>query len=115
FEGEEGECDETVTLNISIVPALEFIELCAAMPYTFEYTGHEYWEAGIYEIQINEALCAKLYLGFGEGSSCYFDGDAEGLPSGIINADCECEGEQFECPELGANIGDTCDDENAAT
>src|SRR5690606_34829994 len=92
FEGEEGECDETVTLTVTIVPAIEIIELCADMPYTFPYTGEDYWDAGVHEIEINETLCAILYLGFGEGGTCYLPGDAEEFPSGIINADCECEG-----------------------
>ncbi len=119
FTGLDGECDETVTLNITIIPSQQISELCFdGFPYTAPW-GEDFYESGIFARQLSAILCVELEITFDgeQGGPCYLLGEEGGTPTGIITADCGC-GEttiEYDCPEIQANFGDSCDDGNPNT
>ena len=122
--GVDGECDETVTLNLEVLDAPfteEFVSICDGEEYS--PFGFGPWdETGVYDVIIpaqNEDECDGLFrvnLFVGTGTTCTTE---EGI-SGTVEQDpntgeCFCqEGEPDPCADAGGDTdGDgVCDDED---
>ena len=124
FQGEDGKCDSTATLNLTIEPAEIIVEYVTTCEFFYQNSfGDFYFESGIYTEEYDEGeLCPTeytLYLTIAttpqpgaEPQPCYPEG-SQAL-TGTVDENCECQPNIFDCPELQANNGDICTDDTGA-